>query len=125
MNYTPLAKPVRILDTRSGVGLSGPFATHAPRAVQVAGVAGIPANAIAVNGNLTVTQQTSAGFLFIGPQPIDPSLTSSLQIPATGDRDNAVAGVGLYDGKVGITLVNPINGQRAHVILDINGYYTA
>ena len=51
----------RVLDTRPGIqiGLSGVFAANTPRTFQVAGVGGIPANAIAVTGNLTVVGQTA------------------------------------------------------------------
>ena len=45
--------PTRVLDTRNGTGgLSGPFTNHAARTFTVAGV---PAGATAVTGNLTVT----------------------------------------------------------------------
>ena len=59
--------PTRILDTRNGTGLSGPFSSHAARTFLVAGHGGVPADAVAVTGNLTVTGQTSPGYLFIGP----------------------------------------------------------
>ena len=53
--YVPLT-PTRVLDTRNGTGgLAGPFTNHAARTFTVGGV---PASAIAVTGNLTVTGQT-------------------------------------------------------------------
>ncbi len=62
--YVPLT-PTRVLDTRDGTGgLAGPFTNHAARTFTVGSV---PAGAIAVTGNLTVTGQTSSGYLFIGP----------------------------------------------------------
>ena len=64
--YMPLT-PTRLLDTRYGTGLSGAFNSHVARYFQVTGgTSGVPANATAVTGNLTVTGQTAAGFLYLG-----------------------------------------------------------
>ncbi len=52
--------PSRILDSRTGNGLGGPFSSHAARAFQVSGRGGVPANATAVTGNLTVTSPDRA-----------------------------------------------------------------
>ena len=61
--------PVRILDTRSGpaIGLSGKFTAKVARTWQVTGVGGIPAGAVAVTGNVTVTQQEAVGFVAVTP----------------------------------------------------------
>ena len=65
---TPVARayvavvPKRILDTRTGIGLSGPFSAHVARTFQVTGL-DIPASAVAVTGNLTATGQTHGGYL--------------------------------------------------------------
>ena len=64
--FLPLT-PARLLDTRSGNGLSGRFSAGVPRSFQVAGRGGVPANATAVTGNLTVTDQTSGWAVFLGP----------------------------------------------------------
>ena len=50
----------------------------------------MPANATAVTGNLTVTQQTSLGFLFIGPVAANNPTSSTLNFPLGDDRANAV-----------------------------------
>ena len=121
VNYVAIP-PVRILDTRSGVGLSGAFAPHAPRKVGVTGKGGIPANAVAVCGNLTVTGQKSSGYLSIGPDAQVNPTTSTLNFPLGDDRANAIAGVALNpDGTLAITLVG---AGPAHALLDINGYFT-
>ncbi len=52
--FVPLT-PARLLDTRFGIGLSGPFHADVPRTFQVTGRGGVPAEATAVTGNLTVT----------------------------------------------------------------------
>ena len=48
--------PVRLLDTRSGNGLTGTFKANTVRTWQVAGRGGVPADALAVTGNLTMHQ---------------------------------------------------------------------
>ena len=53
--------PSRLLDTRVGNGLAGPFVANTPRTFQVAGRGGVPASAVAVTGNLAVTNQSGAG----------------------------------------------------------------
>ena len=82
--------PARILDTRNGTGLSGPFSSHAARTFQVAGHGGVPSNAIAVTGNLTVTGQTSNGYLFLGPVAMNNPTSSTLNFPVGDDRANGV-----------------------------------
>ena len=59
-SYVPIP-PVRVLDTRPAyqIGLAGAFQANTPRAFQVGGGAfGIPSNAIAVTGNVTIANQT-------------------------------------------------------------------
>ncbi len=76
----PALARAAILDTRSGTGgLSGPFTNHAARTFTVAGV---PSGAVAVTGNLTVTGQTSSGYLFIGPTATNNPTSSTLNFPA-------------------------------------------
>ena len=52
--YVPLP-PTRLLDTRFGNGLSKPFISSVARTFQVSGRGGVPSNAVAITGNLTVT----------------------------------------------------------------------
>jgi hypothetical protein len=117
--------PTRVLDTRNGTGgLSGPFTNHVARTFQVTGGStGVPAGAKAVTGNLTVTGQTSNGYLFIGPVAMNNPTSSTLNFPAGDDRANAVT-VGLSAaGTLSITFVAPSSGPTAHAIFDVTGYY--
>ncbi len=121
--YVPLT-PTRILDTRDGTGgLSGAFSSHVARTFQVTGHGGVPSNAIAVTGNLTVTQQTSLGFLFIGPIAANNPTSSNLNFPMNDDRANAVTVALGAGGKLSITYAAPITGPTAHVIFDVTGYF--
>jgi hypothetical protein len=89
--YVPLT-PTRVLDSRDGysIGLSGAFSSHAARSFAVSGHAGVPGNATAVTGNLTVTGQTAAGFLYVGPNAVNDPTSSTLNFPVGDDRANAV-----------------------------------
>ena len=118
--------PTRVLDTRNGTGgLSGPFTNHAARTFQVTGgSSGVPAGAIAVTGNLTVTGQTSSGYLFIGPAATNNPTSSTLNFPLGDDRANAVTVALGTGGTLSITFVAPSNGPTAHAIFDVTGYFT-
>jgi hypothetical protein len=76
--FTPLAAPSRILDTRSNIGLSGPFAGQQTRTLQVAGTGPVPASASAVLLNVTATQAGTAGFLTLYPSEGSQPTTSNL-----------------------------------------------
>jgi hypothetical protein len=119
--YVPLT-PSRILDTRNGTGLAGPFSSHAARTFAVANHGGVAANAVAVTGNLTVTAQTSNGYLFIGPVATDNPTSSTLNFPVADDRANGVT-VALGSGALSITFVASAGAATAHVIFDVTGYF--
>ena len=116
--------PTRLLDSRSGQGLSNAFANHVGRTFQVIGQGGVPGNATAVTGNLTVTQQSSKGYLFIGPNATDNPTSSTLNFPVGDDRANNVTVLLGAGGTLSITFVSPTNGQTTHAIFDVTGYFT-
>jgi spore germination protein YaaH len=121
--YVPL-NPARILDTRNGTGgLPGAFGSHVACAFQVAGAGGVPGNATAVTGNLTVTRQTAGGYLFMGPAPMNNPTTSTLNFPVGDDRANAVAVALGIGGRLSVTYVASSTGPTAHVIFDVTGYF--
>ncbi len=120
--YVPVT-PARILDTRAGIGLSGVFSSHVARTFQVTGQGGVPANATAVTGNLTVTQQTRNGFLFIGPNPANNPTSSTLNFPVKDDRADGVTVALAGDGTLSVTYAAPVTGPTTHVIFDVSGYF--
>jgi hypothetical protein len=122
--YVPLT-PTRILDSRDGTGgLSGKFSSHVARTFGVTGHGGVPTNATAVTGNLTVTQQSSLGYLFIGPVAMNNPTSSTLNFPTNDDRANAVTVALGAGGTLSITYAAPTLGPTAHVIFDVTGYFT-
>ncbi|HET9520553.1 MAG TPA: hypothetical protein VFO73_05890, partial [Candidatus Limnocylindrales bacterium] len=92
--------PVRVLDSRDGTGLSNPFNANLARSVQVAGVGVIPDDAVAITGNLTVTQQQAAGFLAATPTPNNAPSTSTLNFPLGDTRANNITSPLATDGKL-------------------------
>ncbi len=121
--YHPLT-PARILDSRTGTGLSGAFSSHVARTFSVWGAGGVPTEATAVTGNLTVTGQTSRGFLYAGPVPVDNPTSSTLNFPAGDDRANAVTVALSSAGTLSITYAAPTAGPSAQVIFDVTGFFS-
>jgi hypothetical protein len=114
--------PRRILDSRVGTGLSGPFSANVARSLQIAGVSGIPADAVAITGNLTVTNQTAAGYLAVTQVPNNNPSTSTLNFPAGDNRANNVTSPLSTQGQLSV-VYKAANGKSAHVILDVTGYF--
>jgi hypothetical protein len=115
--------PNRVLDTRNGTGgLGGPFTNHAARTFTVGGV---PAGAIALTGNLTVTGQTSSGCFSIGPVATNNPGRSTLNFPVGDDQANAVTVALGAGGTLSITFVAPSSGPTAQAIFDVIGYFTS
>ena len=51
-------------------GTAARLKANTPFTFTVAGRGGVPANATAVTGNLTVTDQTAGWAVFLGPDPV-------------------------------------------------------
>jgi subtilisin len=116
--------PVRLLDTRTGNGLSGAQVNGQPRTLAVAGRGGVPAGAIAVTGNVTVTGQTSGGYLAIRDTIVGTPTTSTLNLPLGDTRANGTIVSLTAEGTVTIAWVGA-SGSTAHVIFDVTGYFVS
>ncbi len=119
--YTPVT-PVRLLDTREANGLSGRFTSRSPRTFDVAGRGGVPDDATAVTGNLTVVKQTSSGYLSLGPIPDSTPGTSSLNFPLGDIRANNVTVRLSAAGGLSAVFMGA-SGARTHVVFDVTGYF--
>jgi hypothetical protein len=107
---------VRFLDTRVSSARVGGGGSAV---IQVRGVKGIPADAVAVVVNLTVTEAESNGFLTASASGSAGPITSNVNYaPGQTVPNLAVVMVG-EDGKVRIT--NTSTGA-VHVIADVSGY---
>ena len=119
--YNPIP-PVRVLDTRSSVGLSGKFVSLQPRTFQVTGLHGIPTEATAISGNLTVTNQTKGGFVSLTPLPTSAPTTSTLNFPVGDTRANGIT-VRLSPTGTLSAVYRGSPGATTELILDVSGYY--
>ncbi len=122
-SYVPIP-PVRVLDTRFGVGLTGPFAANTPRVFPVAGVLGIPPDAIAVTGNVTITNQTAGGYLSVTPTAVANPLSSTINFPVGDNRANNLTVPLSADGKLAAVYKAP-GGRTTQLIFDVTGYFVA
>ncbi|HEY7525007.1 MAG TPA: hypothetical protein VH720_15260 [Candidatus Limnocylindrales bacterium] len=116
--------PARILDSRNGTGLSGFFTSGVPRTFAVQGQGGIPNDAVAVTGNLTVVQQTAGGFVSLTTNPDATPPTSTINFTATQSRANGIVVRLSAGGSLSAVVVNG-TGKRAHLLFDVTGYFTA
>ena len=116
--------PARILDTRDGTGLGvrpiGPLAAGEVFALDIDGLAGIPASgARAVTMNVTAADPTIAGYLSVfpcdRPRPIVSSLNFDPSVPAVANLVTVRTG---DDGRVCFYASQPIS-----VIADVQGYF--
>ena len=119
--FTP-REPVRILDTRTGLGgLGGPIAAGATVDVQVTGRGGLPAKDIrAAILNVTVTSAAAPGYLTIYRSGGMQRTTSDLNYAAGETRPNlVVARLGGNDGRIRV-----FSSATTHVIVDVAGYFS-
>jgi hypothetical protein len=112
----------RLADTRDTVGpYGGPaLPSGGTREFVMAGRCGIPANAVAIAVNLTVTQPTAPGNLIIYPLGVAPPTTSVINYNAGQTRaNNAIVPVGASRS---IAITGQGSGTT-HVIIDVVGYF--
>jgi hypothetical protein len=119
--YNPMA-PVRTLDTRFDNGLPDRFETDLPQSWQIAGTNGIPSDAVAVTGNVTVTGQTSGGFVAVTPEQDATPATSTLNFPAGDARANGLTVQLGSEGKLSAVFHGTM-GASTDLIFDVTGYY--
>jgi hypothetical protein len=116
------AAPVRILDTRTGIGTGGatlPLTAGGVMVLQVTGVQGIPADAVAVEINVTVTDGTIPAFLTVWPTGTDRPVASSLNITPGQNTPNMITAQLGASGQLSFFT----NGGAVNVIADLAGYF--
>jgi len=121
--YVPIA-PFRILDTRTGTGLTGTFKANIPRSFNVAGAGAgaIPANAVAITGNVTVAGQTAAGYLTVGPSGNANPTSSTINFPLDDNRANNVT-LPLNSAGDLAAVYKAAPGKTTQLIVDVTGYF--
>lgn len=114
--------PCRVIDTRNPLGLlGGPgLAAGATRAFTLTGTCGIPADAKAISGNITVVTPLAAGFLNAYPTGT-PTSISLVNYRAGQVKANSIV-LKLPASGGSLTFQNGSNGLT-HFLLDVNGYF--
>ncbi|MFS0704312.1 S8 family serine peptidase [Cellulomonas sp. 179-A 9B4 NHS] len=122
--YEPVT-PTRVLDTRDGTGVRKGAVTGGRWVdLQVAGRAGVPADATAVVLNVVGTQVTGRTFVSAYPRPDfgpDGPTTSSLNLYPGRDQANLVTVKVGEGGQVRFW----VDQASTHLVADLAGYYTA
>ncbi len=126
--YVPLM-PSRLVDSRSTahVGLSKSLSTAVSATFQVTGrstdpTQNVPTTAVGVTGNLTVTKQSSGGYLSLGPIATNSPTTSTLNFPLADNRANGVTVALGTGGKLSVTFIGA-GGSTTDVLFDVGGYF--
>jgi hypothetical protein len=110
--------PYRVYDSRAhGAKKAVGSTTTVPVAGQGTGNSAIPADAIAVIGNLTATGYTAPGFLALSPNGVAVGTSSVNFITGQAAIANSFV-VGLAGGAVQVKVA----GSATHFIIDITGY---
>lgn len=123
LQFFPLPQPVRLLETRTGLGgctnPGAPIPANGTLTLPARTTcAGIPSNAAAVTGNITVVP-AGPGFLTLFPSSTAQPTVANSNFTA-GEISNNVftVGLGASDGAFKI-----FSSATTHVIIDVTGYY--
>ena len=117
---TTAITPVRVADTRSGLGTpAGRFGPGEARNIQVADVFGIPAGVTAIVINVTAANTDNGGYLTVWPKGLAQPASSNLNWdPGRNTPNLVIVGVSA-DGY--ISIYNAVGGNSS-VIVDVFGY---
>lgn len=121
--YTPVS-PVRILDTRKGIGV--PTVAKVPAngtlSLKIAGVAGVPQTGLrAVALNVTVVNPTQTGYITAYPADATPPTTSNLDFTPGRTFANSVI---VKVGANGSVSFKNGSGGTVDLVADLAGYYS-
>ena len=106
--------PCRLVDTRP----SSPLAANVPRAFPAAGRCGVPADAVAVAGNVTAVAPATAGKLVVYPSGSPLPNVRSVSFPAGKDRAaSAVIPLGVAGE------IDAWSTSNTHLVVDVTGYF--
>jgi hypothetical protein len=119
--FVPLP-PLRILDTREGLGApQAKLGVGGQIDLQIAGVGGVPATGVsAVVLNVTATEATRAGYVSAYPSGTRRPIVSNLNLDLVGQT-----AANLVTVKVGANgKVTLFTSGGTHLVADVAGYYT-
>ncbi len=117
--------PLRLVDSRSGVGASSPLSSGVPRSLMIVGLYGIPVGATAITGTLTVANPTHSGDVALTPvrPPETATAVSSLDSTTTDSRATTVTTSLGADGMLWATFDTGRLSDTIDIIFDLAGYF--
>lgn len=115
--YRALA-PVRVLDSRTGLGRNGAVSDGDQVEVKVTGSTGVPTGASAVVVNLTVAEPQAAGFLTAYAAGDEAPLASNVNFAGRTRSNLAVVPLSA-EGKIALKYQSQ---GTAHLVADVQGY---
>jgi hypothetical protein len=83
---------------------------------------GVPATALAVTGNLTVTGQSKGGYVSVTKAKTNSPTVSTLNFPVGDTRANGIT-VPLDANNDQHLVYKASSGATTHLILDLTGYF--
>jgi hypothetical protein len=117
--------PYRVLDSRYNIG-APQFSSQVKQTVLMAtALSFVPANAVAVTGNATVTGQTYRGYITVAPtltSHVQPP-TSTLNFPVGDNRANGVTVPLAAGNNLDFMYWSTRTSDKTHVIFDVTGYF--
>ena len=121
LRYVALT-PAPVLNTASGIGLSGKLSANKPASFTVRGDGGLPTNAAAITGVVSVVNQTNAWALFVGPAPATKPTTSSLNFVKGDVISNGVTVALSPAGALSLTYMSS-TGNKTDAVLFVTGCF--
>jgi hypothetical protein len=115
--------PARLVDTRINLGITGALSANSPDTFQVWGLGGVPSNATAVTGNLTVTDSTAGWAVFLGPNATASPTSSTINFTAGQIVANGVTVALSATGSLSATYISTA-GNTTDLVFDVTGYFT-
>jgi hypothetical protein len=119
--YHPVT-PVRVLDTRKSIGLSGKLKAGVARTFQITGLHGIPAGATAITANATVVNSGAASSIYLGPAPIAKPSTYTLSFNKGQVANRGVTVALSPAGALSVTY--RASSGTTDLVLDVTGYFS-
>jgi len=119
--YTPLAQPQRAYDSRVGGSVVATSVLQGGQSITIpmAGLYGVPADAVSVALNVTAADAKAPGFLTVYPSTEALPTASNVNYRAGGADPNLVVAKLGTDGAIKI-----YSDQTTNVIVDVFGYFS-
>jgi outer membrane protein assembly factor BamB len=118
--------PYRVMDSRIGRG-GALFHSQVKQTVLVATTeSGVPTDAVAVTGNVTVVSQTGAGYVTVAPSLASgvPPSTSTINFPKADTRANGVTIPLAAGGNLDFMYFTSSPADTVQVVFDVTGYFS-